>query len=138
MKNRTDNILLIAFLVSLLFYFFALPRLFYSFAEILLDNSAWMKVYDWLSMCFHAVPAFCLQLLLCRKARRWAAALPTLIFAGLALWATYSYFISTAWDTLGYAALLFLCAAPAVGCVLAWTAYGGWTLYRKKDIHHPD
>ena len=130
MKNRTDNILLITFLVSLAFYMFILPRFFEGIA---FDGPEWAHVvYNWLSMCFHAVPAFCLQLLLCRKTRRWIAALPGLAVVGLAFWAAYGCVTSTGWDTLGYAILLFLCAAPAVGCVLAWMVFG-CTMHQKNN-----
>ena len=123
--------LLITFLASLIFYFFVLPYYSGLIAGTSLDNSMWMTVYDWLSMCFHAVPAFCLQLLLCRKTRRWIAAIPGLAVIGLALWAAYGCVASTGWDTLGYAILMQLSAAPAVGCILAWSIYCGWELYQK-------
>ncbi len=130
MKNRTDKILLAVFLLSLTFYVFVLPRLFESIA---LDSPAWMyTLHPWLSMTFHAIPAFCLQLLLCRRTRRWIAALPALAVIGTALWSTYGFFTSTGWDTLGYGVIMLLCAAPAVGCALAWAAYGLHRLYMQR------
>ena len=130
MKKWTDKILLIAFFASLVFYVFLLPHCYFTFFTPETPRWAYL-VYDWLSRYFHAVPAFCLQFLLCRKTRRWIAALPSLAIVGLALWSAYGYFTSTGWDTLGYGILLFLCAAPAIGCILAWAIYCGWKLYQK-------
>lgn len=125
MKNRTDIILLIAFFASLIFYVFLLPH--YYFTVLTQDGPRWaIDLFRWLEMWFHAVPAFCLQLLLCRKIRRRFAALPTLFLVGLALWSAYGCSTHDGWDALGYDIFLELSAAPAVGCVLAWAAYG-WT-----------
>ena len=90
----------------------------------------------WLALTFSAVPVFCLQLLLCRRKRCWVAAIPAAVIIGAALWFAYGYFTATGWDTLGWGILLVLSIAPAAGCVLAWAAYGCWSLYRKGDIRN--
>lgn len=133
MKNRTDKILLTVFLLSLAFYVVLLPN----YLEGLpLDWPDWFfTICAWLAVGFHAVPAFCLQLLLCRRVRRWIAAIPALIIAGAALWFAYGFFTATGWDTLGWGIFLVLSAAPAVGCALAWTAYGLCRLCQRGDIH---
>lgn len=131
MKNRTDNILLYTFFASLIFYCFILPYYFCLIAGTALDSPEWNVFYNWLSMSFHAVPAFCLQLLLCRRTRRWVAALHGAAVGGLVLWAVYGSLTSTSWDRLGFAILLELSAAPAIGCILAWIVYG-WTLHQKN------
>lgn len=124
MKNRTDSILLNTFFLSLILYFFAFPCFFAEFAS---TGPRWAYlVFDWLSWYFHAIPAFCLQLLLCRKIRHRFAVLPTLFFVVLALWSAYGCSTHDGWDALGYEIFLQLSAAPAVGCVLAWAVYG-WT-----------
>lgn len=130
MKNRTDKILLIAFFASLVFYVFLLPHCYFTFFTPETPRWAYL-VYDWLSWHFHAVPAFCLQLLLCRKIRHRFAVLPTLFLVVLALWSAYGCSTHDGWDALGYEIFLQLSAAPAVGCVLAWAAYG-WTRYKKE------
>jgi len=129
MKNRTDKILLA---VSLLFLA-ACTVLILTYLEVI-DVGGWYTVRAWLALTLPAVPAFCLQLLLCRKTRLWIAALPGLAVIGFTLWSAYGFFTSTGWDTLGYGILLFLCAAPAAGCALAWTVYGFRRLYRKGAV----
>ncbi len=132
MKKRTDKILLAIFLLSLVFYVFLLPR----YLEIIsFSGPAWMfPILSRLSLTFHAVPAFCLQLLMCRKTRRRVAAAPAIIIIGAALWFAYGFFTATGWDTLGWGILLFLTAAPAVGCALAWAAYGLHRAYKRGGI----
>ena len=132
MKNRTDKILLAVFLLSLALYAAGIP--FY-INGLPLDWPDWLfTACAWLAVSFHALPVFCLQLLLCRRTRHWMAALLPLVVIGAALWFTYGYFTATGWDTLGWGILMVLSIAPAVGCVLAWAAYGLWRLYRKGDI----
>lgn len=133
MKNRTDKILLIAFFASLIFYVFLLPNCYFTVLTQEAPRWAYLDlVYDWLSWCFHSVPAFCLQLLLCRTIRHRFAVLPSLAVVGFALWSAYGYSTSTGWDTLFYNMFLQISAAPAVGCVLAWAAYGGWSHWKGK------
>ena len=130
MKNRTDKILLAAFLLSLpayiwiaLTYFEIVPI---KFPIVLYSLRAW------LTLTFSAVPTFCLQLLLCRRKRRWIAAIPAVAVISAALRSAYGFFTSPGWDTLGWLILLCLCPAPAAGCVLAWAAYGCRKLYKRR------
>lgn len=122
MKKRTDFILLTVLLLSLAVYA----------ANIVYGMEYPFNVY--LLLGFHAIPAFCLQLLLCRRTRRWVASLSLPLLALAALFFAYKSYISTGWDGLGWLILLGLCIAPAVGCVLAWAAYGLSRLYQKKNI----
>lgn len=126
MKNRTDKILLIGSLASVAIYVIVLYYTRRVNPFYLLDKPGLLAVCEWLILYFPAVPVFCLQLLLCRRARRWVAALPALILAVLALWAAYGASTHSGWDAFGYEILLELSAAPAVVCVLAWIMYG-WT-----------
>ena len=136
MKNRTDKILLAVFLLSLPAY----ALILLTYLEIIPVDFP-LELFSlraWLALTFSAVPSFCLQLLLCRKARRWVAVIPALVIVGSALWFAYGFFTATGWDTLGWGILMLLSIAPAVGCVLGWAVYGCWRLYRKGDIRHAD
>ncbi len=130
MKNRTDKILLAVFLLSLAAYVFLLLT---NLGIVDLDLG-WDAVRPWLSLTFHAVPAFCLQLLLCKRTRRWIAALPALLTVGAALWFVYGSFTDSGWDVLGWLLLLLLCAAPAAGIALAWTVYGIDRLRKRGEL----
>lgn len=134
MKNRTDQILLAIFLLSFPLYIFIVL----SYLEFIpIDFPLWsFSIRAWLALTFAAVPVFCLQLLLCRKTRRWIAAVPALVIVGAALWFAYGFLTATGWDTLGWGIMLLLSIAPAVGCVLAWAAFVFWKLYRKGDIRN--
>ena len=132
MKNRTDTILLAVFLLSLTAY----ALILLTYLEIIPVDFP-LELFSlraWLALTFSAVPAFCLQLLLCRKTRRWVAAVPVLVIVGAALLFTYGFFTATGWDTLGWGILLLLSIAPAAGCVLAWAVYGFHQLYKRGDI----
>ncbi len=130
MKNRTDKTLLAVFLLSLAAYVFLLLT---NLGIVDLDLG-WDAVRPWLSLTFHAVPAFCLQLLLCRRTQRWIAALPALLTAFAAFWFAYGAFTDPGWDGLGCLILLLLCAAPAVGIALAWAVYGIWRFRQKRNV----
>ena len=122
MRKPADRMLLALFLLSLALYV----------ALIVYGSGTPWKIR--LVFTFHAVPAFCLQLLLCRRIRCWVAAIPALVIVGAVLLFAYNFFTATGHDTLGWALLMILSIAPAAGCVLAWAAYGCWRLYRKGDI----
>lgn len=119
MKNRTDKILLAVFLLTLAAYA----------AVITYGNGTSLEMR--LVFSLHAVPVFCLQLLLCRKVRRWVAAIPALILVAAALFFSFGWLTTTGWDSLGYAIFLAFTAAPAVGCILAWIV---WFILKKR--HH--
>ena len=136
MKNRTEKILLAVFLLSL-----ALAVLFVlTWLEILpvhyLEWPYWAQVLNvCLALGFSVVPVFCLQLLLCRRVPRFLAACPALLLAGTVLCFAYAYFTAIGWDSLGYAFLLLLCIAPAVGIALAWAVYGLYKYRKRGDLH---
>ncbi len=140
MKTRTDKILLAVFLLSLLAY--AAMVYTYITYEYSQSNPSHFEIWFarrflfWMSLGFHAVPTFCLQLFLCRRRRRWMAAVLAIIIIGAAAWFAYGFFTATGWDNVGWAILLLLSIAPAAGCVLGWAVYGCWRLYRKGDIRH--
>ncbi len=130
MKNRTDKILLAVFLLSLAAYTFLLL----TYQIFIFDfDLAWDTVRGWLLLTFHAVPAFCLQLLLCRRTQRWIAALPGLAVIGVALWSAFAAFTVTGWEGLGWLILLHLCIAPAAGIALAWAVYGIDRLRKRRS-----
>ncbi len=131
MKSRTDKTLLAVFLLSLAAYIFLLLT---NLGIVDLDLG-WDAVRPWLSLTFHAVPAFCLQLLLCRRPRRWIAALPGLAVIGTALWSACGAFTAIGWDRLDWLLLLLLCTAPAAGIAPAWVVYGIDRLRNRGNIH---
>ncbi len=136
MKNRTDKILLAVFFLSLAAYV-VMFYLYFSYepADPSFFETWFMRRFlFWMILGFHAVPTFCLQLLLCRRTRRWIAVLLALAITGAVLFLTYGFFTATGWDNLGYALLLFWSIAPAAGCVLAWAVYGFRQLYKRGDI----
>ena len=125
MRKPADRMLLALFLLSLALYV----------ALIVYGSGTPWKLR--LVFTFHAVPAFCLQMLLCRNGRRWVAAIPTLILLGAALFSTFGWFTTTGWDRLGCAIFLGFSAPPTVGCALAWAVFGCWKLCRRGDIRVP-
>lgn len=133
MKKRTDFILLVAFLLSLAVYLYAA---FLYFAVYPSYHPRLMEVLNWLVMLFHLVPAFFLQLLLCRRLPRFLAVLPLLGLLGVLSYSVLGYLTAKGWSYLAYAYPLLLSIAPTVGCILAWVVYGWWWTYRKGDIRH--
>ena len=117
MKNRNHIVLLTGFFVSLALY----VLLF--FWDVSVELSELQVV---LRLSVSAVPAFCLQLWLCRlKNIRWARWLPLSALLLLTLIGAAYFFGGSGWDTLGGAVILCWCIAPAAGCALGWLAYGG-------------
>lgn len=136
MKNRTDKILLTVFLLSLPAY----ALILLTYLEIIPVDFP-LELFSlraWLALTFSAVPAFCLQFLLCRRTRRRIAAIPAVAVIGAALWFAYGFFTATGWDTLGWGILMLLSIAPAAGFILAWVVYGCWKLYRKRGVRNAD
>ena len=119
MKNRNHIALLAGFFVSCALY----VLLFFWDAPLDLSE---LRAVLWLSI--SAVPAFCLQLWLCRLEKvLWTRWLPVSVLCLVALvGAAYlSGLVGSGWDALGGAFLLCWCIAPAAGCALGWLAYGG-------------
>ena len=92
-----------------------------------------------LMLSFHAVPAFCLQALLCRTVKwKWVKFIPLILFALAAFVGTMylSGVWGSGWDALGGGLMLIWCIAPAAGCCLGWmyaghtrwVAAAGWAL----------
>lgn len=127
MKNRTGQILLIAFVLTLAAYLVMFAAFFSQF-----PISA-SPLLQFLILYFHAIPMLLIQLLLFRLSKPWRwkllPFLPMLV-VGLA-------FLRIAeWHILGWILVLWWCAAPAAGCVLAWAAYVLCRLYQKGDIRN--
>lgn len=121
MKNRTDKILLIAFVLTLAVYVVIFAA---CFSELPINPSPLHQV---LVLYFHFIPMFLIQLLLCRMSKPWwwklIPFLPILA-AGLV-------FMSFAeWYILGWILVLWWCAAPVLGCASAWAVY---RFYKRGD-----
>lgn len=119
MKSRNHIALLAGFFASL-----ALEILLF-FWDAPLDL---LELRIVLCFSFSVVPAFCLQLWLCRlenvRRARWLP-LGTLCLMAL-IGAAYLFgLVGSGWDSLGGGVLLCWCIAPAAGCVLGWMAHGG-------------
>lgn len=100
MKNRTNRLLFLGFLLSL-----ALCGL-----SFLLD-------IRWL-LFLPVLPAFCVQLLMCRL-KRWRA-LPLLLTAAMAALGFYFSQQPSFGAGIFGTILLFACISPTVGCGVAW------------------
>lgn len=137
MKNRTEQILLAVFFLSLAAYavMFCVYFIYEPIDPSLFEIWFMRRFLFWMIIGFHAVPTFCLQLLLCQRTRRRIALLPTLAIIGVVLYLTYGFLTATAWDNLGCALLLFWSAAPAAGCALAWGVYGFHQLRKRGNVH---
>lgn len=120
MKNRTNQMLLAAAIVTA-----ALYALFLLGWLEMIPISIPSSLGGFLGAGFHAVPCFCLQLLVCRVAKRPVVRLiPVFLLVGIAAAFFAAMANSTGWDGLGWAFLLLLCFAPAVGYGTAWVVYG--------------
>lgn len=137
MKNRTDKTLLAVLAVTLPLYAFIVLTYF----EIIpmVDHWEWPSwvnsLYTWLALGFLAVPVFCLQLLMCRRTGRWAAASLALFIIGAALFFACGYLTARGWDSLFWGVLMLLSIAPAAGCALGWIVYGLGRICRRGDTH---
>lgn len=88
-----------------------------AFAELPLNIPPWHQL---LLLCFHFIPMFFLQLLLCRRARlRWRLLIPPVLLAVPG----FFFLMAAEWDVRGWILFLFWCAAPVLGCVLAWAVW---------------
>lgn len=122
MKNSVNRKLLAGAILSLAAY---LALLWLSGTGILYPLPHWAQALQaYLLLGFHAVPFFCLQLLLCRAVRRrWLAALPSVLVMGAAVVCAVRFMTALGWDSLGWAVLLLGCIAPAAGCAAGWVVY---------------
>lgn len=127
MKNRVNQILLAALLVTAVLYVLFLlewleiiPRPFYDPDNPFRFSALWAN----LGFGFHVVPCFCLQLLVCRTVKRPVLRLlPLFLLLGIAALLALSFLTSAGLDALARLIMLCLCVAPAVGYALAWGAY---------------
>jgi len=77
-----------------------------------------------------AVPALCIQLLLCRRTGQFLLRLiPLVLVALFAGTGALILFLSSGWDGLLGLIMLFASIAPAAGILLAW---GGYALYSRR------
>lgn len=91
----------------------------------------WLTFINIPSFILPVIPAFCIQLLLCRVTKHgWLRALPVLPVLGLLCIAGFYFVRDSGWDRL--AALIFAIAAiaPAVGTAAGWLVW--WLTGRKK------
>ena len=122
MKNRTDKLLLTVTPLSLAVCLLLARGFFQGIHWVWPDWAG--ECYGYLTLTLPALPVFCLQLLLCRRSRRWVAALPGVVLLGGVLCFSWGFLTATGWDTLGWGILLVLSLPPAAGCALAWMVYG--------------
>ena len=130
MKDRTNRILLIIFVVSLVVY----ALLLWTFAVFPwnpgLGYPLWNLLF-WLAAGGHAVPFFALQLLLCRRSEgrsKFLAIGLTVVVAVLLGCFTLSSYTTPGLDALFWTILALGTIAPAAGCVLAWIVWGAYFL----------
>lgn len=126
MKDRTNCILLIIFVVSLVVY----VLLLWTFAVFPwspgLGYPLWNLLF-WLAAGGHAVPFFALQLLLCRRSEggsKFLAIGLTVVVAVLLGCFTLSSYTTPGLDALFWTILALGTIAPAAGCVLGWIVWG--------------
>lgn len=116
MKNRrTDRILWSLAGLTLAAYGVVFGS---AFSELPLNIPPW---HQGLLLYFHFVPAFFLQLALCRMpGPRWRFLLPLLLLAVPVL-----VFVAFAdWDLRAWVLAGFWCIAPLLGCALGWLVFG--------------
>ena len=114
MKDRKNSLPAVCFALSLALY-----------CALFWPGLLYRNLWPVLALSFHAVPAFCLQALLCRTAKwNWIKFIPLGLLSLTALVGTlYLYSIwGTGWDTIAGALILVWGLAPAAGCCLGWMA----------------
>ena len=117
MKDRKNILLAVCFALSLALY----CALFWIEWNHQLVEDLWPA----LRLSFHAVPAFCFQVLLCRTAKwNWIKLIPLILFSLVVFVGTMylSGIWGHGWDALGGGLLMLWCIAPAAGCCLGWMA----------------
>ncbi len=142
MKNRTDTILLVVFLVSTLAYLLLLVLFLHFGGTIPVSPIAYLvsQSHLWLVLGGHAVPFFALQLLLCRRSEggsKFLAIQLAVVMVFLAGFFALAARSTPGWDALIWIILAMGSIAPAAGCVLAWAAYGFAYFYQRKKHRSP-
>ena len=105
----------------------ALSLILYALIYIWQPGLAQSSIKANLMLTLHAIPAFCLQWLLCRMEKpAWARWLPLALLAAVAvIGALYlTGTLGSNWDFIGGAIILCWCIAPAAGLALGWMAGG--------------
>ncbi len=115
MKEKTDRLLLLLFLLSTVLCILAVLV----WLELIPDFGIPISIRAYAALVLSAFPALFLQLLLCRKAtRRWVKALPALILWALVMVCFIAFLAASGWDSLGWLLLLILCIPLAAGIFL--------------------
>lgn len=128
MKRTADRVLFALFLVS----FAAYCAVFLStFARLPLNISS---LHQGLLLFAHFIPAFFLELLLCRIAAfPWRLLLPALPLLAAGLW-----FLSRAeWYLMAWVLFLFWCIAPLAGCLTAQLVFAISRRLKKRRTGAP-
>lgn len=123
--RRTDLILCLLFVLSLLLYILACKS---CFKNLPIDCPTW---HIRLVLFFQFIPMFFLQLLLCRKTQIFFR---VLIPIGLAILVGVVFFYTIDWHIVGWIFFLVWSIAYFAGCCLGWiTWFVGRILVRGKD-----
>lgn len=126
MKDRTNRILLIISVVSLVVY----VLLLWTFVAFPWNQGLCYPLWNllfWLVASGHAIPFFALQLLLCRRSEGGSKFLAIGLTVGVAALLgcfTLSSYTTPGLDALFWTILALGTIAPAAGCVLAWIVWG--------------
>ncbi|OUP25184.1 hypothetical protein [Gemmiger sp. An194] len=123
MKQTTNRLLFALFLGSFAVYCAVFAS---AFAELPLNISS---LHQGLLLFSHFIPAFFLELLLCRTAaRRWRLLLPALPLLAAGLW-----FLSRAeWHVMAWVLYLIWCIPPLAGCLTAQLAFAVYRKWKKR------
>lgn len=125
MERKTDRLLFALFLGTFAGYCAVFVS---AFAELPLNISS---AHQGLLLFSHVIPAFFLELLLCRTAAlRWRLLLPALPLLAAGLW-----FLSRAeWHVMAWVLYLIWCIPPLAGCLTAQLVFA---VYRRWKKHRP-
>lgn len=123
MKSKTDRLLGIFFMASMVFYVVVFAT---AFSSLPLNIPSWHQL---LLLFFHFVPMFFLQLLLCRRVKiRWRILGPLILLLVPGLVFLYG----AEWDLMAWIFFLIWCIAPVTGSVLAWVVWAVAAVIAKK------
>lgn len=119
MKQSTNAVLLLLFIVSLIIYIVIFAS---AFTDLPMNIPPWHQL---LLLTFHFFPMLFLELLLCQNAKlKWRLLIPMLSLLAVGVW-----FLSFAgWELLGWLLFLFWCIAPLLGSLVAC---GIWAIAKR-------
>ena len=109
--------------------------------SVLTILSATLCLFAWvidirLMLFLPALPAFCLQMLLCRKTRRYALwPIPLLCVALFCLAGAWIVQMEPGLDGILGLIMMFASISPTVGCVLALAIWGFSRLHQRGGLH---